>query len=266
MRYLILALTAILAACSVSQDQEVALGAAQAAQIDSQVPLIHDTMVDRFVSGIGHALASHTSRADLDWHFAVVNSPEVNAFALPGGYVFVNRGAIEQADRLDELVGIMGHEVGHVVRRHGVEQLQKRERGQLGLVILCTLTRACSSVRGVVAVDVSTKALAAHYSQRDEAQADSEGVLNTYRAGYDAEGLPAFFEKLLQEQKDNPTLVEALFSTHPTDAARIAATRQEIVTVAPQFSGHTYITDTPEFQALRTYVKSLPAAPAQKTP
>jgi beta-barrel assembly-enhancing protease len=94
-------------------------------------------MVTRFVSGIGHALTSHTSRADLDWRFEVVDSPEVKAFALPGGFVFVNRGAIEQADRLNELVGIMGHEVGHVI----------------GLVVLCTLTRACASIGGRVAIN-----------------------------------------------------------------------------------------------------------------
>src|SRR5262249_42127555 len=140
MRLILIAATVALAACSVSQDQEVAMGAENAAQIDSTMPMIHDTMVDRFISGLGQALASHTSRADLQWHFAVVNSPEVNAFALPGGFVFVNRGAIEQADSLDELAGIMGHEVGHVVRRHSVEQLKKRERGDVALILLCTLT------------------------------------------------------------------------------------------------------------------------------
>ena len=124
-------------------------------------------------------MASRTSRADLEWHFKVVNSPEVNAFALPGGFVYVNRGVIEQADRLDELAGIMGHEIGHVVRRHGVEQMQKRQRGEVGLVLLCTLTSACRTIGGRVAVDVGANALAARYSQHDEAQADSEGVLNT---------------------------------------------------------------------------------------
>ncbi len=142
------------AACSVSQDREVAMGEKDAAKIESEVPVVHDTAVDRFVTELGRSMASRTRRADLDWHFTVVNSPEVNAFALPGGFVYVNRGAIEQAERLDELAGIMGHEIGHVVRRHGVEQMQKTRRGEVGLVLLCTLTRACSTIGGRVAVDV----------------------------------------------------------------------------------------------------------------
>jgi predicted Zn-dependent protease len=87
------------AACSVPQDAEVAIGQADAARADSQLPMLRDTMADRFVTDLGQSMASKPSRADLSWHFAVVNSPEVNAFALPGGYIFVNRGAIEQADR-----------------------------------------------------------------------------------------------------------------------------------------------------------------------
>jgi predicted Zn-dependent protease len=254
-----------LAACSVSQDQEVAMGHAQAAEIDSQVPILHDTVATQFVAALGHSLASHTSRADLDWHFAVVNSPEVNAFALPGGYVFVNRGAIEQADRLDELAGIMGHEIGHVIRRHSVKQLEQRQRGELGLVVLCTLTSACSTVGSRVAINVAANALTARYSQHDEAQADSEGVLNTVRAGIDPEGLPSFFQKLLDEQHDNPTLVEALFSTHPTDAARVAATRQEIANLHLPATP-ALIRDTPEFQAVRAHVHALPAPPPTNSP
>src|SRR5262245_18738377 len=208
-------------ACSVSEQQETEMGRADAARVDSQLPLVDDTAIVTFVSTLGRSMASQTSRADLDWHFAVVNSPEVNAFALPGGYIYVNRGLIEQADRLDELAGVMGHEVGHFVRRHSVNQLQKKERGGLGLVVLCTLTRACWTINGRVAIRVGANALAAHYSQHDEAEADSEGVANTVRAGIDPEGLPSFFQKLLEKQSQQPTVVEAFFSTHPTDASRV---------------------------------------------
>jgi len=248
------------AACSVSQDREVAMGEKDAAKIESEVPVVHDTAVDRFVTELGRSMASRTRRADLDWHFTVVNSPEVNAFALPGGFVYVNRGAIEQAERLDELAGIMGHEIGHVVRRHGVEQMQKTRRGEVGLVLLCTLTRACSTIGGRVAVDVGANALSAHYSQRDEAQADSEGVLNTVRAGIDPEGLPSFFQKLLETQKEQPDKVEAFFSTHPTDQARISATRQQIARLDPA-PGPALMRDTPEFHTIQARVRALPAPP-----
>jgi beta-barrel assembly-enhancing protease len=241
------------------------MGEADAAQIDSEVPLVHDTAVGRFITTLGRSLASRTSRRDLDWHFKVVNSPEVNAFALPGGFVYVNRGAIEQADRLDELAGIMGHEIGHVVRRHAVEQMQKVKRGEVGLLFLCTLTRACSTIGGQVAVDVGAHAVSARYSQRDEAQADSEGVLNTVRAGIDPEGLPSFFQKLLDTQQEQPDKVEAFFSTHPTDQARISATRRQIAGLDPE-SRPDLVRDSPDFHAIQTRARALPAPPPTALP
>jgi predicted Zn-dependent protease len=247
------------AACRVSEKKEVEIGQENAQQVESEVPVVHDSVIDRFITNLGQSMASRTRRADLDWHFTLVNSPEVNAFALPGGFLYVNRGAIEQADRLDEIAGIMGHEIGHVVRRHGVEQMQKRRRGEVGLVLLCTLTSACRTLGGRVAVDVSANALQAHYSQRDEAQADSEGVLNTVRAGIDPEGLPSFFQKLLDKQKVQPSAVEAFFSTHPTDQSRITATRQEIARLDPPPVG--LLRDTPEFHAIQERVRALPAPP-----
>ncbi len=252
-------------ACKVSQDREVAIGKENAAEVESQVPLLGDTAVDRFVTALGMSMASRTSRADLEWHFTVVNAPEVNAFALPGGYVYVNRGAIEQADRLDELAGIMGHEIGHVVRRHGVDQMEKQERGKVGLILLCTLTSACRTIGGQIAVDVGAKALAAQYSQKDESQADSEGVLNTMRAGIDPEGLPAFFQKMLDEEKVHPGALEAFFSTHPTDQARVARTREQIAHLDPPPSP-SLLKDNPEFHAIQEHVRGLPAPPKPTMP
>jgi predicted Zn-dependent protease len=248
------------AACSVSESDERQIGAANAAQIDSELPLVQDSVIDAFVTALGRSMASRTSRADLDWHFAVVNSPEVNAFAVPGGYVYVNRGAIEQADRLDELAGIMGHEIGHVVRRHSVQQMEKAEKGRVGLVLVCTLTPACRTVGGRVALGVGVDALAAKYSQHDEAEADSEGVVNTLRVGIDPEGLPSFFEKLLEQQKTQPSAVESFFSTHPTDASRVAATRKQIASLGLKPSQN-LIRDTPEFHAIQTRTRALPAPP-----
>src|SRR5690349_11177101 len=243
--------------CGISEDQERSLGASDAAQIDTTLPLIHDSVITQYVAALGSSMAKLTSRGDLDWRFAVVNSPEVNAFALPGGFVYVNRGAIEQADRLDELAGIMGHEIGHVVRRHGVEQMQQRKKGEVGLLFLCTLTPACRTIGGRIAVDVGANAVSAHYSQLDEAQADSEGVLNTVRAGINPEGLPSFFQALLEEQKVQPSLVEAFFSTHPTDQSRVAATRRQIARLNPPPSPD-LIKDSPEFHAVQARVQAIP--------
>jgi len=246
--------------CSVSPDDEEALGAADAATVDSQVPLIHDTLITEYVAALGRSMAARTERGNLAWHFSVVNSSDVNAFALPGGYIYVNRGAIEQADRLDEIAGIMGHEIGHVVKRHSVQQIQGKERQAVELVLLCTLTRICHTIGGRLVVKAGADALSAKYSQHDEAEADSEGVVNTLRVGIDPEGLPAFFEKLFEEQKRQPSLVEAFFSTHPSDETRVAATRRQIagLRIDPKKD---LVRDTPEFHAIQALVRAWPAPP-----
>src|SRR5436190_19823568 len=113
-------------ACGVSEDQEVQLGRQNAEQINSQLVLVRDPIVTNYVRDLGLSIARTTPRADLDWQSFVVDSREVNAFALPGGFIYVNRGLIERAERLDELAGALGHEIGHVVRRHSVQQMEKR--------------------------------------------------------------------------------------------------------------------------------------------
>ena len=261
---LILGLAAALAAaCGISQDQEQEIGARNAAEADSTLPLIHDSAVVAYVAALGKSMATKTSRGDLDWHFSVVDSRQVNAFALPGGFIYVNRGSIEQADRMDELAGVIGHEIGHVVRRHSVQQLEQREKGQAALVLLCTLTRACATIGGRVAITVGANAAAAQYSQHDEAQADSEGVVNTLRAGIDPEGLPSFFQKMLDSQKVQPTAVEAFFSTHPTDQTRVDATRRQIAELHLDPS-KPLTRDTPEFHEMQKRLKALPPPPKPK--
>jgi beta-barrel assembly-enhancing protease len=236
------------------------MGAVDAAKVDSQMPLVHDSLVEQYINTLGRSMASRTSRADLDWHFAVVNSPEVNAFALPGGFIYVNRGAIEQADRLDELAGIMGHEIGHVVLRHSVEQIQKAKKDEVGLILLCTMTHVCRSIGGKILVGVGAERMQARYSQHDEAQADSEGVVNTVHAGIDPEGLPSFFQKLLDKRSVQPSAVAAFFSTHPTDQSRVAATRT-LISETPAAHAAGLVRDSPEFHAIQDRVKALPPPP-----
>src|SRR5688572_29346141 len=119
----VLAVTLGCPSVEVSESDERELGSESAAQVDSQYSVVDDAVITQFVATLGRSMTSHTSRADLDWVFKVVNTPEVNAFALPGGFVYVTRGLIEFSDRQDMLAGVMGHEIGHVVRRHSVKQL-----------------------------------------------------------------------------------------------------------------------------------------------
>ena len=131
---------ASLAACDVSKDDEVAIGAETAQQVESQLPIVTDPYIVSYINELGDTIASHTSRADLDWHFVVINSHQVNAFALPGGFIYVNRGLIEATSRVNELAGVLGHEIGHVVQRHSVEQMQNQQKVGAVAQIACTLT------------------------------------------------------------------------------------------------------------------------------
>ena len=250
----------LLAACSVSQDQEVELGRENAAQINAQLPIVTDPAVSSYIQNLGESIASKTSRSDLDWHFYVVNTKQVNAFALPGGYVYVNRGLIETADRLDELAGTLGHEIGHVVERHSVKQMQDAQKTNVGIAVLCTLTSICHSGLAQAAVQVGGTAYFARHSRLDELQADSEGVVNVARAGYDPQGIPDLFRELLKEREYQPTKVEGWFMDHPLEEARIQRANR-LIAELPDARGKRLVVDTPAFHEFKNRVAALPLPP-----
>ena len=254
----------LISACSVSQDQEKAIGRENADQINAQLPIVTDPAVSTYIQDLGESIAKTTSRSDLDWHFYVINTKQVNAFALPGGYVYVNRGLIESADRLDELTGTLGHEIGHVIQRHSVKQMQEAQKANAGVAVVCSLTNICNSGLTQAAVQVGGTAFFAKHSRLDELQADSEGVVNVTRAGYDPEGIPALFEVLLKEREYQPTKVEGWFASHPLEEARISKARAQIAHLELDPS-RTLIVDTPGFQAFKTRVAELPPPPPPRT-
>ena len=254
------ALAFLAIACGVSEDQEVQLGRQNAEQINSQLALVRDPIVTNYVRALGLSIARTTPRADLDWQFFVVNSREVNAFALPGGFIYVNRGLIERAQELDELAGAIGHEIGHVVRRHSVQQMEKQTGANLAVGLGCTLTRLCNSDVARAAIQVGGAALFARYSRTDEAEADSEAVVNVIAAGLDPQGIPSLFRRLLEERRTAPLRIAAFFASHPLEEDRIVATEREIAALDPrQLQG--LRSDDPSYQAFRAHLMSLPAAP-----
>ena len=259
----VLGVLALTAACavSVSESDEQEMGAEYAASVDSQVPLVEDTAVTRFLTALGRSMTSQTSRANIDWSFKVANASGMNAFALPGGFVYVTRGLIEHSDSLNELAGVMGHEIGHVVRRHNVKQLEEAANTDRAVVALCVLTSVCSTLGGRIAVQVGAEARTAQYSQAQEAEADSEAVVNAYRAGIDPEGLTLFLEKLLEQRTTQPTFIEAFFATHPTDESRIRALRKHIAAL-PRSNGTRLTRDAPEFQMVRARLRAMPPPPS----
>jgi predicted Zn-dependent protease len=251
------------AACSVSTQQEIEMGQQYAQQINSQLPIITDLEINRYVNVLGDSIARLTSRGDLQWRFYVVDSPEVNAFAVPGGFIYVNRGLIERTTKMDQLAGVLGHEIGHVVRRHSVKQMEQQQKANVGVTLACVLTRICESQAAGAAINAVGGAVFAKFSRTDEAEADAEGVRNVIRAGIDPDGIPEMFEILLEERRTRPAGVEAWFATHPLEEDRIAETRKQIASYDPAVL-RSLTDDSRNFHTFKSRVQSLPPSPTPR--
>lgn len=260
-RFLIgVALTSSLVACGISQQQEVQMGVEYAQQINAQLPIVQDPELNRYINVLGDSIARLTSRADLDWHFFIVDSKEVNAFAVPGGFVYVNRGLIERTDKMDEVAGVLGHEIGHVVRRHTVKQMEKAQGANIGVTLACVLTSVCNSQIAGAAINLAGGAVFARFSRQDEIEADNEGFNNVVRAGISPNGMVTMFQKLLAERRSRPAGVEAWFLTHPLEEDRIAGIQARINQMPPGALARLG-TDTRNFHTFKARLQSLPPSP-----
>ena len=256
-----LPLVVALAGCLATTQEEVQLGASYAAQINAKLPLVHDPEVHAYINRLGDSLAKVADTRNLQWHFYVVDSKEVNAFAVPGGYVYVNRGLIERFSKLDELATTMGHEIGHVTQRHSMKQQQKSQGIGIGATLACVLTRVCQTAGVGDLVNLGAGALMAGFSREDEAEADRMGIAFALRAGIDPRGMIHTFEILLAERRAKPEGLDAMFLTHPLEEARIQQAKEVIGQIpGGQLVGLTE--DTPAFQRFKARVKSLPPSPA----
>jgi predicted Zn-dependent protease len=256
-----LALTTAVTACSVSTQQEVQMGQEYAAQINAQLPIVEDPEINRYVNLLGDSIAKLADNRGLEYHFYIVNAAEINAFAVPGGFVYVNRGLIDKTQNLSQLAGVLGHEIGHVVRRHTVKQMQKAQGANIGVVIGCTLLNVCGSQAAQAAINVGGSALFAKFSRDDEREADEEGVKNVIRAGISPQGMPEMFQILLDERQRNPSAVEGWFATHPGEEERIRNVNALISEYDPAIL-RTLTVNTPNFVTFKSRVSALPAPTA----
>ncbi len=225
----------------ISTDKEIEIGRGIAATIAGRYPISTDTALTRYVNLVGLTVASQDPRGDITYHFAVLETPSVNAFAAPGGYVFVTRGALGLMQNEAELAGVLAHEVGHVNRRHVINQIRKSDtmrevRNQLDLQG-ATLDRV---------VGTGANALFMGLSRGDEMEADSLGLEYASGAGYDPGGLAAFVGRLNRHAGEGP--VSEFFATHPKPDDRVErlnaiAQRERLATgadLAARFREHVH--------------------------
>ena len=260
---LVVGVVAVLAACGVSTQQEVELGTQYAQQINAQLPIVSDPELNRYINVLGDSIAKLSDERNLDWRFYIVDSREVNAFAVPGGFIYVNRGLIERSRTLSMLAGVLGHEIGHVIERHSVEQMQKMQQAQLGVGLACVLTRICQNQATGALIDIAGSAVFAKFSRDDEREADAVGIQYVTRAGIDPRGIPAMFRVLLDERNRQSSAVDGWFSTHPLEEERISETQAVIAQIDEAILG-TLTTDAERYQEFKRRVTALPPPPATR--
>jgi len=185
----------------------------------------------------------------------------VNAFALPGGFVYVNRGVLDRASNMSEVAGVMAHEIEHVVRRHSVKQMEQAQGANVGVGILCALTGVCQSGVAQAAIQVGGTAVFAKFSRTDEVQADEGGFNNVMRAGISPRGMYTFFQKLLaEEQQSGGGNAAAWFSDHPGTQDRIADI-QRMLNQVPASQLNSLQTNDSGFATMKARLARLGPAP-----
>ena len=200
-----------------SEQEEIAIGRQIAGNLLGAVPLVKDAKLQKYVNNVGRWVASQSERADLAWHFGVIDSNDINAFAAPGGYIFVTRGLYRLLNDEGELAGVLAHEIGHVLRKHHLKILQQSKLIDLGGKLLSKQAGGEDKIQNLIGsgAEIMSRSL----DKNAEFEADRIGVVLAARAGYDAYGLPQVLQEI-GHGGDNDS-VALLFKTHPHPDARL---------------------------------------------
>jgi predicted Zn-dependent protease len=237
----------------ISLEKEIAIGKAMAQQVEAQSHMIDDPVISEYVNRLGQNLVRN-SDAKVPFTIKVIDADEINAFALPGGFFFVNTGVILEADEEAELAGVMAHEIAHVAARHGT-------RGQTRAEAMSISRLALIFVPGIgpyIAFQASGFAIPVAYlqfSQGFEREADYLGLQYMYKAGYDPQAFVTMFEKIQAKEKRKPGTFAKAFSTHPQTPDRIAASQKEIAAILPGRAEH--VVTTSEFDDVKSRLEVL---------
>lgn len=207
----------------IAEKQEIEIGSELAAQLLGAAPLVADEGLQRYVNRVGRWLASQTERPDLPWKFGVLDAPQLNAFATPGGHIFVTRGLVAQMSNEAELAGVLAHEIVHVLNKHHLKAIQKTAQLELANTAVTTFARQDRNTPArEKLLAAGSEVFARGLDKSDELEADRLGVVIAARGGYDAYGLPAVLQAL-QAMNPEDSGLALMFKTHPAPAERLEA-------------------------------------------
>lgn len=240
-----------------SPQQDVEIGQSAAKDAEKQLPMLNDARVDSYIDKLGKSLASKAPGEKYPYQFKVVNDRSINAFALPGGFIFVHRGIIENADNEAQLAGVIGHEIGHVALRHGTNQATKASAAQLGIGILGAVTGGgVASQVAQLGTMAAAQTLLLKYGRDAERQSDTLGTQILYDLNYDPRAMAQFFEKL---EASGGSRGPEFLSSHPNPGNRMRGVLTEIDKIGA-FPKNAK-TDSAEFRSIKAYVSRLPEPP-----
>jgi hypothetical protein len=232
-----------------STNWEVSVGHQYAQEIEKSSHLVTDPVVVEYVNRIGQNLVKN-SDAKVPFTIKVLDTDEINAMALPGGFFYVNSGLILACDSEDELAGVMAHEIAHVAAHHAAREMTRLNYMQIGSIPLMIFTQGTWTGYGIYeAAQLAVPLTFLQFSRQFEAEADYLGVQYAYRAGYDPQGMVSIFEKLDALEKHKPGALSRAFSDHPATPDRIAAVENEIATILP--ARPDYLVTTSEFDQVK---------------
>ncbi len=239
----------------ISEQKEIAIGKKYATEIDRSARIIKDPVINEYVNRVAQNVARN-SDLKIPLTVKVLDDPSINAFALPGGFLYVNSGLLKAANEEDELAGVVAHEIAHVAARHWASQMTKATILQYAMIPLMFTPMSFPVYIGLSqGLNMGIPLAFLKFSRDDEAEADFLGIQYMYKAGYDPNAYVAFFGKIVQEARSNPGSVPSIFSDHPPTPDRIIKAEQEIKALLPQ--KQEYLVSTSEFNDMKTRLESV---------
>ncbi|HVP44184.1 MAG TPA: M48 family metallopeptidase [Terriglobales bacterium] len=232
----------------VSLEKQTAMGAQYAHQVDQSSRLIKDPVVTEYVNRVGQNLVRN-SDSKVPFTIKVIDDDSINAFALPGGFFYVNTGVVLSADNESEMAGVMAHEIAHVAACHAARQMTRGNLASIAALAPMILLGGWAGFGVGQAANIALPATFMKFSRGFEAEADYLGTEYLYKAGYDPNGLISFFEKVEALEKKKPGFLNRAFADHPQTPDRLERTQQEIATILPPKPE--YVVDTSDFQQVK---------------
>jgi beta-barrel assembly-enhancing protease len=247
----------LLAITLVSVKEEIEIGTQADRQVRQQMAEFRDTQTVAYVRTLGQQLSRVAPGPKYPYRFSVVDYREINAFALPGGPIWIHRGVLQAATTEAQVAGVLAHEIAHVAQRHAADHLTKAMIANWGLSVLgAVLGNTGGAGSAQMAAGLLANGVFLKFSRDDEREADEVGLQIVRRAGWDARGMVELFETLRKEQRRDPGSVEVFFSSHPSPQDRIARLQAAI---GKRTAGRR---DSRQFQAIRARLLKMPAAKA----